>query len=233
MAFITKSEAAFQLGTIGNRVGIAKSAAKEGDWQTAFDNAYEAQDMLALLLDHLEEAAKGAPRREARSSEPWKPPAPDPEPPGSLKYGVPPGTGSKERTGKGAFGYTGGSHLSKHQRQRSAHNNNAPPPVIKIERVDNTPPAPIIITPPPIVTPPPKREVKVGDYAQWVSQGVEQFAAPQQVVFISEDGEWAIFAHSHTGVPTSQLEYAEAPPMPETGENNGNAPLFPEEGEQQ
>jgi hypothetical protein len=106
--------------------------------------------------------------------------------------------------------------------------------VIKVERVDPTPPSPaqrVFVTPPPDSTPPepirviippppppPKPVFKAGDYVQWVSQGVDQFLEPMQIYRVSDDGEWAGFAHSGTYVPTSQLVSMSAPALPESAE---------------
>lgn len=48
-------------------------------------------------------------------------------------------------------------------------------------------------------------ELLPGDFVQWVSQGVEQFAEPKPIVKISEDGKFAFFEDSATGVPVEQL----------------------------
>ena len=52
---------------------------------------------------------------------------------------------------------------------------------------------------------------KVGDFVQWVSSGVVQFAEPKRVRAISDDGEWAFVEGSMTGIAMSELETL-APP---------------------
>lgn len=144
---ITKTEAQFRLRNITAKLAIAQSAAREGDWRIAFDNAYEAQDLLDTLLPHLEEALDElANRRDVK---------PEPEPPGSLKYGVPPGTPS---TRVGGMGYRGSNHDHRGPEpitiDVTATTSTTPKP-----RVDLRPPKPIITPPPPIakpiITPPP------------------------------------------------------------------------------
>jgi hypothetical protein len=54
----------------------------------------------------------------------------------------------------------------------------------------------------------------MGDYVQWVSQGMEQFHQPKKVVAFSEDGKFAFFEGEKTGAPVSELEIGEAPPPP-------------------
>jgi hypothetical protein len=148
---ISKSEAQFRLRNVIAKLSIAQSAAKEGDWRIAFDNAYEAQDLLNILVPHIEEALdEHLAKRD-----------PKPEPPGSLKYGVPPGTPTKR---VGGMGYRG-----------SNYDGNRPPEPITVtidpvhvaptkRGTDLRPPKPII-TPPPtspppvIVTPPPKSPI--------------------------------------------------------------------------
>jgi hypothetical protein len=144
---ISKSEAQFKLRNVTAKLSIAQSAAREGDWRLAFDNAYEAQDLLTILLPHLEEAANELSDKRDRM------PPPPKEPVGSLKYGVPPGTPT-ERVG--GLGYRG-SH-------RDGEPSYGPPEPIHVaptkRGADTRPPKPIIITPPPeviIVPPPPTR----------------------------------------------------------------------------
>jgi len=230
---ISKSEALFRLRNASNKIGLAVNTLREeDDWQAAHDLAYEAQDMLFAILDHLEEAANAKPTKTKANERttPWKPPAPDPEPPGSLKYGVPPGTpGLKERSGRGAMGYQGNS---RHPHNYSS--SRTPPPVIKVEKVvdaeprrvfqmppsspepiemvDTKPPEPIIIPPPP----PPPPSFKVGDYAQHVINGAEQLAEPLQIYRVG-DG-FAFFASLSHPLPVSQLVSKSAPALPEGAE---------------
>jgi hypothetical protein len=55
---------------------------------------------------------------------------------------------------------------------------------------------------------------KMGDYVQWVSQGVEQFHLLKKVVGFSEDGKYAFFEGEKTGAPVNELEIGEAPATP-------------------
>lgn len=76
-------------------------------------------------------------------------------------------------------------------------------------------------------SPEPKREPsgiapKVGDYVQWVSNGVVQFPEPQRVRAISEDSDWAFVEGSQTGIEMTELEVVQPPrrsaptlPLPE------------------
>jgi hypothetical protein len=231
---ISKSEAVLRLRIAQQKIGAAISTLNlEDDWQSAHDYAYEAEDVLDTLLDHLKEGAD-APQYAAKkhSHKPWKPPAPDPEPPGSLKYGQP--VGAKERpkdSGKGAFGYSGSRHPHDYSNPR---NPNAPPPVIKVEQVKPLEPrvfnmGPVVeavidaepvvdVTPPePIqrvfyVPPPPKPTFQAGDYAQWIVGGVERFAEPLQIYRVG--GEFAFFASVGRPLPTDQLEARSAPVLP-------------------
>jgi hypothetical protein len=52
---------------------------------------------------------------------------------------------------------------------------------------------------------------KVGDFVQWVSDGVVQFGEPQRVRAVSDDGEWAFVEGSQTGIAMSELEIVQAP----------------------
>jgi len=142
---ISRSEAQFKLRNIAAKIALAQSAAKEGDWRIAFDNAYEAQDLLEILVPHLEEAADELSDKHDRM----------PEPPGSLKYGVPPGTPEKRSSG-GGMGYRGSSGVSGSHR---------PPEPITIDVTNATPrstnlrpPTPIITPPPPTPKPKPKQQ---------------------------------------------------------------------------
>jgi hypothetical protein len=62
----------------------------------------------------------------------------------------------------------------------------------------------------------PEVEVKVGDWVQWVSQGVEQFRQLKKVTGFSDDGTYAFLEGEKTGVPLKELEVGEAPvdPLP-------------------
>jgi hypothetical protein len=52
---------------------------------------------------------------------------------------------------------------------------------------------------------------QVGDFVQWVSNGVVQFPEPSRVRAVSEDGDWAFVEGSKTGIPMSELEVLEQP----------------------
>lgn len=52
---------------------------------------------------------------------------------------------------------------------------------------------------------------KVGDFVQWVSGGVVQFAEPKRVRAVSDDSEWAFVEGSQTGIAMSELEVVQAP----------------------
>jgi len=54
-----------------------------------------------------------------------------------------------------------------------------------------------------------ERQVKLGDFVQWTSGGVDQFPTPQQVLSTNDD--WAFVEGSETGVPMSELT-VQAPP---------------------
>jgi hypothetical protein len=56
-----------------------------------------------------------------------------------------------------------------------------------------------------------KPPVKVGDYVQWVSQGMDQFKVLKKVASFSEDGSFAFFEGEKTGAPVEELEIGEAP----------------------
>jgi hypothetical protein len=61
--------------------------------------------------------------------------------------------------------------------------------------------------------------VQVGDYVQWESLGILQFDKPKQIYKLSEDGKFAFFSDSATGVPVDGLTKTEAPTG--EGENGG------------
>ncbi len=53
--------------------------------------------------------------------------------------------------------------------------------------------------------------VQIGDAVQWESQGVVQFADPQRVREVSEDGQWAFVEGSNTGLPVKELTVVTQP----------------------
>lgn len=57
---------------------------------------------------------------------------------------------------------------------------------------------------------PPPRTVKVGDYVQWTSDGVDQFKVPKRVVGFFDESHAQIFA-SNTGIPVSELTAVDPP----------------------
>jgi hypothetical protein len=52
---------------------------------------------------------------------------------------------------------------------------------------------------------------KIGDYVQWVSQGIEQFRQLKKVEKFSDDGKYAFLDGEKTGAPVDELEVGEAP----------------------
>jgi hypothetical protein len=52
---------------------------------------------------------------------------------------------------------------------------------------------------------------KIGDYVQWESQGTYRFPIPKQISGFSDDGKWAFFEGSETGVSVSDLIVTDAP----------------------
>jgi len=57
-------------------------------------------------------------------------------------------------------------------------------------------------------------KVSVGDYVQWVSNGVEQFTSPRKVVGIFPDGTHVQVFGSNTGIPMTELNVVDAPAPP-------------------
>ncbi len=53
-----------------------------------------------------------------------------------------------------------------------------------------------------------ENKVKKGIFAQWTSQGVQQWQEARRIVHVSDDGQYAFFDGSMTGVPVEQLEIA-------------------------
>jgi len=54
--------------------------------------------------------------------------------------------------------------------------------------------------------------VEIGDFVQWVSQGVDQFVEPRRITGISDDGQWVFIEGSQTGVPVKQVMKAQKNP---------------------
>ncbi len=68
--------------------------------------------------------------------------------------------------------------------------------------------------------PPP--EIKVGDYIQWTSGGIDQFKPPRKVIGIFPDGAHVQVFGSNTGVPiteTTVVDPPAPPPFPPVGSN--------------
>lgn len=59
--------------------------------------------------------------------------------------------------------------------------------------------------------PPPPTAVKVGDYVQWTSGGVDQFKLPKRVTWLSDDGSHAGVFGEMTGLPTGELTVVDPP----------------------
>jgi hypothetical protein len=66
--------------------------------------------------------------------------------------------------------------------------------------------------------PPPSFQAKVGDYVQWISNGVEQFKLPRRIVGIFPGGTHAQVFGSNAGVPMSELSVVD-PPAPSLTRN--------------
>jgi hypothetical protein len=64
---------------------------------------------------------------------------------------------------------------------------------------------------PPPPPPPPPLKVKVGDYVQWTSDGVDQFKPARKVLEILPDGVHAVVFGSKTGIPMSDLTVVDPP----------------------
>ncbi|MDP8981612.1 MAG: hypothetical protein M3O35_13605 [Acidobacteriota bacterium] len=56
-----------------------------------------------------------------------------------------------------------------------------------------------------------ENHIQVGDYVQWESLGVLQFAEPKQIKGFSDDGQWAFIEGGAKGVPVKELTVADAP----------------------
>ena len=55
-----------------------------------------------------------------------------------------------------------------------------------------------------------ENQIKKGVFVNWVNQGSNQWPEPRRVVHVSEDGQFAFFDGSMTGIPVDQLELPEA-----------------------
>ena len=70
--------------------------------------------------------------------------------------------------------------------------------------------------------------IRIGDFVQWISQGMDQFESPRRVVKLSDDGKFAFFDGTSTGAPVEQLERAPAPT--EEGEGRKTSRVTPKAG---
>jgi hypothetical protein len=52
-----------------------------------------------------------------------------------------------------------------------------------------------------------RNNLKVGNWIQWISQGVNQFEEPKKVSNISEDRKWVFVEGSDVGIPIEQVEF--------------------------
>jgi hypothetical protein len=59
--------------------------------------------------------------------------------------------------------------------------------------------------------------IQVGDYVQWESQGALCFDKPKRINRLSDDGKFAFFDGSNSGVPVEQLIKESAPEMEDGG----------------
>jgi hypothetical protein len=57
-------------------------------------------------------------------------------------------------------------------------------------------------------------KVSVGDYVQWVSNGVEQFTSPRRVIEILPDATHVQVFGSNTGIPMTELNVVDPPILP-------------------
>lgn len=48
--------------------------------------------------------------------------------------------------------------------------------------------------------------INVGDYAQWIASGAEQWIEPRRITGFSDDKKFAFAGDSPTGIPVTQLE---------------------------
>jgi hypothetical protein len=80
----------------------------------------------------------------------------------------------------------------------------------------------------------PSREtspIAVGDYVQWTSQGVDQFAVPRKVWMIPDSGDFVMVEGSPTGIPMEQVTKADPPtPHIQGAHIPSTAQLFPPTG---
>ncbi len=51
-----------------------------------------------------------------------------------------------------------------------------------------------------------ENKLKKNAFAHWISGGAQQWTEPKRIVHLSEDGQFAFFDGSMTGIPVAQLE---------------------------
>lgn len=54
-------------------------------------------------------------------------------------------------------------------------------------------------------------KVKIGEYVQWTSNGIDQFRTPERVAWVSDDGKFLRVEGSPTGIPMSDVAKADVP----------------------
>jgi hypothetical protein len=74
--------------------------------------------------------------------------------------------------------------------------------------------------------PPPPSPVKVGDFIQWTSSGVDQFPSPRRVDWVSDDRQYLRVFGSPTGIPMNEAIIAEAGKPPTIPLVTPNTPPF-------
>jgi hypothetical protein len=57
---------------------------------------------------------------------------------------------------------------------------------------------------------PPPPEVKIGDYVQWTSGGIDQFKVPRRVLGFFDESHAQVFG-SNTGIPVTELTVVQSP----------------------
>jgi hypothetical protein len=63
----------------------------------------------------------------------------------------------------------------------------------------------------------PPSTVRIGDYVQWTSGGVDQFKVPKKVTWVAEDGNHVrVFGHM-TGLPAEEITVVDPPAPPSVG----------------
>jgi hypothetical protein len=65
--------------------------------------------------------------------------------------------------------------------------------------------------------------VRVGDYVQWTSNGVDQFSIPRRVEWVSDDQTHIRVFGSMTGIPMKDVSLADAPGVPPAAQSGGKS----------